>query len=187
MNKRNAYIVMLAWIFFGAQFARGMEAYNAQGFCIKALSDLEETQGSILTFAMALRGLGPDIHDVIQLDSKGDGNFAVSLAGYAVWNDKKLFLEMILQIAPELLYKQTQECVGGINVNLLSPLSCAVHYRKPELVKYILAHEILIKHKITNKGSYSLLLNDSLTWGKKWYVKNPSIETNEIIKILENI
>lgn len=107
-----------------------------------------------------------------------------NIASIVTWYDKRLFLAIIAELMPCLLWQRFFRHGHEDEVPLFTPLEVAIHQRDHSMVQFILSLHCITKYSNTNRSEYETLISECIIDACDWYSEPYSKEENDIIDIL---
>ena len=103
-----------------------------------------------------------------------------NMASIVTWYDKRLFLMIVAELMPCLLWQRFLED----DVPLFTPLDVAIHRCDYSLVQFILGLRCIIEYSKTNRSEYESLISECIIGACDWYTEPYSKEESDIIDTL---
>ena len=107
-----------------------------------------------------------------------------NMASIVTWYNKRLFLSVIAELMPCLLWQRSFRQGKEDEVPLFTPLEVAVHQRDYSMVQFILSLGCIIEYSNTNRSEYENLISECIIEACDLYSEPYSIEENDIIDTL---
>ncbi len=150
------------------------DAQNQWTAVVDIVADLCETSGACQAFLRATLS----VLNEHQLSTTAvgirteDWYHRLNLAAFCVWRNKLIFLAIVLEKAPSLLW---QRFLGGTeNLPLTTPLDVAAYSRSPALFSYVLGHGSLVAYAKQRPVEYALLTDRCGRLCNIWFGERPS-------------
>lgn len=107
-----------------------------------------------------------------------------NMASIVTWYDKRLFLAIIAELMPCMLWQRFFRHGQEDEVPLFIPLEVAIHRRDYSMVQFILSLRCITEYSNTNRSEYETLIRECITYAYDSYNEPYSKEENDIIDIL---
>lgn len=153
-------------------------------YVANVIPSIKETENNVRIFEHNIRHYGDTFRYYVAttISLEDESRHYQNLASMMAWHDKRLFLSILLDHTPGLLWQRVFENKTD-SVCLTTPLDAAIHARNPSLVRHILDLAQMKQYKEENREGYNSLIKKGMDNARLWYKNNEENE-QEILRAL---